>query len=57
MNPFLDFPSAQNILFLENVPFPVEAGQDVEWSDRECLLCRLHGLVLSDRRPLCSMVS
>ena len=57
MNPFLDFLSSQNILFLENVPFPVEAGQDVEWSDRKHLLCRLYGLVLSYRRPLCPMVS
>ena len=45
-----------NNLLLENVPFPVEAGEDVEWSDREHFLCRLHGLVLSYRRPLCSMV-
>ena len=44
-------------LFVENVPFPVETGEDAQWSDWQHLFCCLHDLVVSYRRPLCSMVS
>ena len=42
--------------FVENVPFPLEAGEDAERSGRKHLLCRLHDLVVSHRRPRRSMV-
>ena len=43
--------------FVENVPFPLEAGEDAQRSGRKHLLCRLHDLAVSHRGPLRSLVS